>query len=128
MTMERLEGMPAGVLGFRGVGVVTAADYRGVFTPAIMAAVAAQTTINIVYVLDEEFDRYSVGAAWQDALLEGTPAAAWGRAALVTDNQAMTRALPLLAPLFPGELHSFTLSEREAAVAWVAASPEPEPE
>ena len=34
MTIEKIPGLPAGTLGYRGLGVVTADDYRTVLIPA----------------------------------------------------------------------------------------------
>ncbi|MFF0818281.1 STAS/SEC14 domain-containing protein [Rhodococcus sp. NPDC003318] len=120
MTIEKIPGLPAGTLGYRGLGVVTAEDYRTVFDPAIEAAVSAHQRVNLVYVLGDGFDRYSLGAMWQDSRLIGVPRDVWGRLALVTDHTGLGEAVHLLAFLFPGELRVFAAAGEADAIAWVS--------
>ena len=57
--IEPLEGLPAGVIGFRAVGTIEASDYRDVLDPAIDAAVAEHERIDLVFVMGDEFDHYA---------------------------------------------------------------------
>ena len=87
--IEPLEGLPAGVIGFRAVGTIEASDYRDVLDPAIDAAVAEHDRIDLVFVMGDEFDHYSLGAMLQDAKLVSVPHEAWGRAAFVTNHEVL---------------------------------------
>ncbi|MGO4343759.1 STAS/SEC14 domain-containing protein [Pedococcus sp. 2YAF34] len=118
MTITAIPDLPTGTLGFQASGVITAEDYRTVFDPAIAAAAAEHATVNLVYVLGDDFDRYSLGAMWQDVMLEGMPHETWGRVALVTDHSGLAEAIHLLAFLFPGELKIFALAKQSDAIAW----------
>ncbi|GAA4473467.1 hypothetical protein GCM10023094_07150 [Rhodococcus olei] len=120
MAIEKIPGLPAGTVGFRAVGVVTADDYRTVLDPAIDAAVDAHEQVNLVYVLGAGFDRYSLGAMWQDARMIGVPRDIWGRLALVTDHTGLGEAVHLLAFLFPGELRVFAADREADAIEWVS--------
>ncbi|MGW0041063.1 STAS/SEC14 domain-containing protein [Rhodococcus sp. NPDC003348] len=120
MTIEKIPGLPAGTLGYRGLGVVTADDYRTVLDPAIEEATAAHQRVNLVYVLGDGFDRYSLGAMWQDSRLVGVPRDIWGRLALVTDHTGLGEAVHLLAFLFPGELRVFSTDREADAIGWVS--------
>lgn len=120
MTIEKIPGLPAGTLGYRGLGVVTAEDYRTVLDPALEEAAAAHQRVNLVYILGEDFDRYSLGALWQDSRLAGAPRDIWGRLALVTDHTGLGEAVHLLAFLFPGELRVFATDREADAIEWVA--------
>ncbi|MCC2031375.1 STAS/SEC14 domain-containing protein [Microbacterium allomyrinae] len=122
--IESLHGLPDGVLGFRAVGAVEASDYESVLDPAIDAAIEAGRAVNLVYVLGEEFERYSLGALWQDARLEGKPPKIWGRIALVTDHPVIGEIIHGIAFLFPCELHIFAVSALDDAVAWAAEGPQ----
>jgi hypothetical protein len=118
--IEILPDLPPGVIGFRAVGTVTAADYREVLDPAIDAAIADAGRLDFVIVIDEEFDHYSLGAMLEDAKLLGRPLGAWDRAAFVTDRDVLTGLAVAFGGLVPGEFRVFPLDHRDEAIAWVA--------
>lgn len=118
--IEPLSDLPAGVLGFRAVGTVDAADYRKVLDPAIDEWIAKGRKVNLVYVLGEEFARYSLAALWQDMLLEGKPEASWGRVALVTNHRILGELVRGLGSLSSAEIRRFPLADRAAAIEWAA--------
>jgi hypothetical protein len=118
--IQQLPNLPDGVIGFGAVGAVDASDYKTVLDPAIDAAVAAHQKVNLVFELGEQFERYSLGAMWQDALLEGQPREVWGRVALVTDHRVIGEVIHGLAFLFPGEVKLFPVASLDEAVDWAA--------
>ena len=63
--IEPIEDAPEGVLAFKAVGKVEAADYEQVLTPAIDKAIAGGGKVRLVYELGPEYDGYSTGAAWR---------------------------------------------------------------
>jgi hypothetical protein len=117
--IELLHDLPTGVLGFRAVGTVTAADYREVLDPAIDAAVAEHGKLDFVIVIDDEFDHYSLGAMLEDAKLLGRPLSSWDRAAFVTDRDVLTGIAVAFGGLVPGEFRVFPLGRLDDALAWV---------
>lgn len=121
--IEQLPDLPDGVLGFRAVGAVSADDYRAVIDPALDAAVAAHQRLNVVFILGDDFERYTLGAMWQDAELEGEPREAWGRIALVTDHALIAEIVHGLAFLLPGEVRFFPTGQENDAIAWAAGGP-----
>jgi hypothetical protein len=122
--IETLPDLPDNVHGFRAVGTVEASDYSSVIDPAIDEVIARGEKVNLVFVLGEEFERYSLGAMWQDALLEGKPADSWGRIALVTDHAVIGEIIHGIAFLFPCELKFFPVAQLSEAVAWAGAAGE----
>lgn len=121
--IEQISPLTENVLAYRAVGEVTADDYETVLTPAIDEAIAHQRKINLVYVLGDQFERYSAGGAWQDALLEGKPHNAWGRIALVTDHSIIGEIVHALAFLVPAELKIFATTAEQEAIDWAADGP-----
>lgn len=119
--IEQLEGMPAGTIGFRAVGTVEPDDYKNVLDPAIDALLAEHDKLNLIYVIGDDFDRYSVGAIWQDVRLGARSPKVWGRIALVTDHDWLRHAMAIFDPITPGDCKVFALSEQDAAVTWVGA-------
>ncbi|MFI6431089.1 STAS/SEC14 domain-containing protein [Rhodococcus oryzae] len=118
--IETMENLPAGTLGFRATGTVTAQDYKDVLDPAIDAKIAEHEKVNIVYVLGDDLSRYTAGALWQDAELETRPRHSWGRIALVTDHEWIGTAIHLVRFLIPCEVRAFALAEEHAAIEWAS--------
>ena len=121
--IEQLQNLPDSVIGFRAVGTVEAADYESVIDPAIDATIAQGRKVNLVFVLGDEFERYSMGAMWQDALLEGKPERSWGRIALVTDHAVIGEIIHGIAFLFPCDLRIFATAALSEAVQWASEGP-----
>jgi hypothetical protein len=115
-----LEGLPTGVIGFEASGELHADDYREVLLPAIEAA-AADGDVRVVIVFPE-FEGMSGGALWEDLKMGLGHLRAWKRIALVTDVEWMIHMTKLFGWMTPGEMKHFPLADREAAIAWVAAS------
>ncbi|MBM7506032.1 STAS/SEC14 domain-containing protein [Agromyces aurantiacus] len=117
--IELLDDLPSDVIGFRAVGTVTASDYREVLDPAIDAAAASSGKLDLVLVIDDEFDHYSLGAMMEDAKLLGRPLSIWDRAAFVTDRDVLTGIAVAFGGLVPGEFRVFPLDRLDEAIAWV---------
>jgi hypothetical protein len=116
--IEELSDMPAGVIGFESTGEIRAEDYRDVVLPAIERA-AASGEVRFLIVMDE-FDGMTGGALWQDLTVGIEHMRAWRRTALVTDITWMQHLTDLIGWMTPGDLKTFPIAERDAAVAWVA--------
>ena len=121
--IEQLHELPEGVMGFRAIGTVEASDYESTIDPVIDATIAEGRKVNLVFVLGEEFERYSMGAMWQDALLEGKPDRSWGRIALVTDHTIIGEIIHGIAFLFPCDLKIFAVAAQADAVQWASEGP-----
>lgn len=121
--IEPLENLPDGVIGFRAVGTIEPDDYKDVLDPAIDAATQGGEKVRLVYVIGDDFDRYTVGALWQDSKLgAGHNIRSWERVAFVTNHDWLGHAAALFAPVIPGEIKVFPLEEQDAAVAWAGGS------
>ncbi|MFF2773831.1 STAS/SEC14 domain-containing protein [Streptomyces sp. NPDC058052] len=117
--IKRLEGMPAGVIGFEASGKLSAEDYRDTVLPVLVEAAAAGEVRFLIVVRD--FDGMSGGALWQDLKVGVEHLRAWKRVALVTDIEWMTHVTSLFGWMTPGETRTFPLGGRDEAVAWVSA-------
>jgi len=116
-----IENLPETVLGIEAVGRVEASDYETVLDPAVTAHLERNQQLRLLYVLGEDFEGYAPGAALEDAKLGIGKWSSWDRVAVVTDRDWLHDALRMLGWMFPGDVRAFRLSEREDAVAWVAA-------
>lgn len=120
--IERIADVPAGCVGFRASGEVSADDYRQVLEPTLRDA-AESGEIRMLFALDGDFEM-DVGAMVQDAKtglsLGIGHHSAWKRSAIVTDVEWIDRAMRLFAWMVPGELRVFSMAEVEQAKEWVA--------
>ena len=116
--IKELGQMPAGVIGFEATGKLRAEDYRDVVLPALERA-AKSGEVRFLIVMSE-FDGMSGGALWHDLKVGMEHFRAWKRIALVTDIEWITHLTSLFGWMTPGEMRTFSLSERDQAVAWVA--------
>jgi hypothetical protein len=116
--IKELSDMPAGVIGFEVTGKIQAEDYRDVVLPALERAVKTGE-VRFLLVMPE-FHGMSGGAVWQDLKLGIEHLRAWKRTALVTDIEWMTHLTALFGWMTPGETKTFSLGERDQAIAWVA--------
>jgi len=115
---EPMTGLPDGVVGFEAVGKIEAADYEDVLMPAI-ARGAEGGGVRLVLVLGDRFTGYSPGAMREDAGLV-SHAKAWRRTAVVSDLGWVGHLATAFGWMVPGKFRHFGLSERDAAIAWVA--------
>jgi SpoIIAA-like len=116
--ITELNDLPEGVIGFEAEGKLGAEDYRDVVQPAIERAGKAGEIRAVIVIKD--FDGMSGGALWQDLKMGVEYLRAWKRAAVVTDIAWMTRLTAMFGWMTPGEVKTFPLAEREAAIRWVA--------
>ncbi|HEY9365799.1 MAG TPA: STAS/SEC14 domain-containing protein [Agromyces sp.] len=121
--IEPIPDLPEGVIGFRAIGTIHAADYRAVLIPAIEAVLAEHEHVNVVAVLGDDFDHLSIGAMWEDAKLVGLPLSSWGRAAIVTDHDVLAGVATAFGGLVPGGFRVFPVDQERAAIDWAAEYP-----
>jgi hypothetical protein len=112
--------LPAGVIGFEVAGKLAAEDYRDTLDPALKAA-AETGEIRLVLVMPE-FEGMQAGAVWEDTKAGFSHWQAWKRIAVVTDIEWMSHAIQWLGWMSPGQVKTFPIADRAAAIEWAAAS------
>jgi hypothetical protein len=121
--IERMEDVPAGVMGLRGEGKLTKDDYVSVLEPALNEAVDSGDA-RVVFVL-EGFDGLELAAFPEDAKtgfgIEFKHRDAWKKLAFVTDSEWVAKAMHMFEWLTPGEVRIYTLDQLEEAKSWAAA-------
>jgi hypothetical protein len=122
--VERVEGLPTGVLGFRLSGKLTRDEYQDELMQPIYGALERGEELNLFFEFPDDFDGLDLGAIWEDMKAAGSVGlkhrAAWGRMALVTDKDWLRHGVSAFGWLSPGELRVFEPAERDSAVSWVA--------
>ncbi|HET6552748.1 MAG TPA: STAS/SEC14 domain-containing protein [Dyella sp.] len=117
--IEQISGLPAGALGFRASGQVTAADYERVLVPDVEAAFALNRKLRLLYHVGTEFTGFEPGAMWEDAMLGFRHFSGWDRVALVTDVQWLRVASLAMGFAIPAHFKLFHNAELDAALAWI---------
>jgi hypothetical protein len=115
-----LEGLPDNVLGAEASGKVTDEDYENVLVPAARKKLEAHGQIRFLYVLGGDFDRWTMGAMWEDAKLGFADRHAWEKVAVVSDKDWLKHTVRAFGWMIPGDVRVFDLDEMDDAKAWVA--------
>jgi hypothetical protein len=125
--VERIEGLPAGVLGFRLTGKLSRDEYHDALMQPIYAALERGEKLKILVELPDEFRGLDLGALWEDLRAAGSVGlkqrAAWQKFALVTEKDWVRHGVSAFGWISPGELRVFDDGEREQAVAWLGEQP-----
>jgi hypothetical protein len=121
--VERMDDVPAGVIGLRASGKLTKADYTGVLEPALKEAMDSGQA-RVVFVLTD-FDGLDLDATFEDIKtglgVEFAHRKEWKRLTLVTDVDWVARAMRMFAWAMPGELAVYDdLDKLEEAKSWAA--------
>jgi hypothetical protein len=122
--IEQMQGLPAGTLGFRAIGQVTADDYQRVMVPDVEAAFALNRKLRLIYHIGEEFTGFDPGAMWDDARLGMRHFSSWDRIALVTDVQWLRMTATAMGFAVPAQFRLFGNAELAEAKRWIS---EPSP-
>jgi hypothetical protein len=119
--IEQITDLPAGVLGFRAHGQITAADYENVLVPDVEAAFALNPKLRMLYHAGEDFIGFDPGAMWDDAKLGFRHFSGWERVALVTDVGWLRAGARAMGFAMPGEFRLFSNAQLAEARAWLLA-------
>jgi SpoIIAA-like len=120
--IEQIEGLPAGTLGFRARGQVTAGDYERVIVPDVEAAFALNRKLRVLYITAEDFTGFDPGAMWDDAKMGMRHFSGWDRVALVSDVPWLRTTTSAMSFMIPAEIRLFHLSEQDEAKRWITES------
>jgi len=119
--IEKLEGFPGDVLGFRCKGFVTRRDYEDVLVPAVDRALQAHDKLRLYYEIDPEFTGFEPGAMWADFKVGVEHLLRWERIAVVTDIEWIGHSIRAFGFMMPAELRVFPLNESAEARAWLVS-------
>jgi hypothetical protein len=100
-------------------GTLTARDYERELIPKLDELLSKNSTINILFVMDETFSGWSMNAAWDDATYALKHRAQFDRIAVVGGPAWVGWCMRAGAFLMSGEIRSFASGELESALQWV---------
>ena len=121
--IEVMNDLPDNVLGVRATGKVTSADYMQTLVPALEDKLTRFKKARLLYVIGNEFEGYSGGAAWEDAKVGMKHFTSFERVAIVTDIDWIENTARAFGFVFPGEVRVFDDDDLEDARRWVCEPP-----
>ena len=119
--IAQIEGLPAGTLGFRAHGQVTAEDYKNIVVPDVEAAFALNRKLRLLYVTAYDFTGFDPGAMWNDAKLGARHFSGWDRVALVTDVVWLRGTATAFSFAIPAQFRLFHGTEIDDARRWITS-------
>jgi hypothetical protein len=119
--IAQIEGLPAGTLGFRAHGQVTADDYERIVVPDVEAAFALNRKLRLLYVTADDFTGFDPGAMWNDAKIGARHFSGWDRVALVTDVPWLRGTATAFSFAIPAEFGLFESADLDKAIDWIKA-------
>jgi hypothetical protein len=118
--LELLQGLPDNVMALRGIGEVTANDYKTVLVPAVEEKLGKHKQIRLLYVLGNDFEKYSLPAAWEDTKVGMKHFTSWDRIGIVADVDWVKHAVKVIGFAMPCEVRLFDNAELEEARQWIS--------
>ncbi|QAU22699.1 STAS/SEC14 domain-containing protein [Dyella sp. M7H15-1] len=118
--IEQLPSLPAGILGFRLRGIVTADDYESVMVPDIEAAFALNRKVRSIIHLGDDFTGFAPGAMWDDVKLGFRHISGWERTAVVTDVGWVRVMSSVFGFAIPSHFKLFSNAQMDDAMRWIA--------
>jgi len=107
-------------LGIRASGTLTDADYKGVLIPKLEELFDTHGKLDILLYLDDGFEGWDAGAAWDDAAFGMRHRADFEKLAVVGGPGWVQKGLKAFAFLMKGEIRTYPADKLETAWEWVA--------
>lgn len=111
-------------LGFSATGEVTAEDYEQILIPIVQDRLDGYGKARLLMHFGEDFEGYSLGAAWDDAKFGLMHIGDFEKLAVVSDAGWIRRAVKVIAPFVRYPVHVFHDTELEAAKQWITEAAE----
>jgi SpoIIAA-like len=120
--IERMDDLPAGVVGLRASGKLSKDDYESVLEPALKEATDSGEA-RVLFVLPD-FDGLEPGAWVEDVKtglkVEARNRSAWKKLAFVSGVDWVSKATRMFTWAMPGELAVYEMDDLDKATEWIA--------
>ena len=122
--LEKLTGLPGGVVGLKAIGRVSKDDYQTTFEPILDDARREGRRLRFALELGSEFEGMTPAAAWEDIKVGLRSTRLFDGCAVVTDLNWVRDAVSLVGFMMPCPVKIFGNAERSDAIAWLGSLPE----
>ncbi|MGV0716396.1 STAS/SEC14 domain-containing protein [Mycolicibacterium sp. XJ662] len=110
------------VLVVHARGKLTRADYRDILAPRMQSLLDETDSLRVMFVMDEPFEGWNLGAAWENTLLDIRHRRDFEKVAMVGAPKWEEWCVKVAAALLmKGQLATFPLDERAQAWKWLRA-------
>ncbi len=117
--IEIVPSLKDNVLAVKAVGKVTGEDYSQVLIPAVEERLNKYDKIRFIYDLGRDFQGFTAGALWDDALVGFRHLTAFEKIAVVSDEEWITAAVRFFALFIPCPVKIFRTGEMSTAQLWI---------
>ena len=118
--IEVMDESSGDILGVRATGKLSQADYQDVLTPRIELLLRQFRTVNVLFLMDEAFDCWSLGAAWANTVLVLKHRRDFEKVAMVGGPRwEEWCAKKAASPLMKCEMRTFRFDRLPEAWAWL---------
>lgn len=117
--IKKIENLKEGVIGFHASGIVTKEDYTDTIIPEVEKTLKTHNKLNVLYVLDEDFDHYAWQAMFEDTMVGIMHPFSWEKIAIVTNVEWMLNAVKYMRPFIPFKIQTYASSELDNATQWL---------
>lgn len=121
--LEKLSGIPDGIVGVKAIGKLTREDYASVLDPLFYEARREGRRLRALFEVGPEFAGFTPGAAWEDAKLGLRSLRTFAGCAVTTDHEWIRDATRFAGFFLPCPVKVFPTRERDKAVAWLGSLP-----
>lgn len=112
----------ADVLVVHARGKLSREDYRDVLAPRVRSLLEQSGTLRVMFVMDDRFEGWTLGAAWENTLLDIKHRRDFEKVAMVGAPKWEEWCVNVAAALLMrGQLETFALDERAQAWKWLCA-------
>jgi hypothetical protein len=118
---EFREERGSGFLDIRAHGRLTSDDYRHALAPRLESTLRRCEKIRVLFVMDETFEGWTLGAAWLNTSLDIRHRKDFEKLAIVGAPTWEEWCLKLAALLIAGEIRTFKPDQLHLARAWLHA-------
>lgn len=117
--IKLISDLPDGAIGFEASGIVSASEYEAIVIPTVDAAAAGGRKLRMLYHVTPGFEKFEVGAMWDDAKVGLKHLASWEKIAVVTDVGWIRTGVKIIGFAIPGEVQVFDNGGLSDAKAWL---------
>ena len=104
------------IFGVKASGKLTHSDYRQILIPRLESLFEQHGKLNVLFLMDADFDGWELDAAWDDASYGLRHNADFGKLAIVGGPAWVEWCIKLAGFLMKGEIRVF--SSQQVAEAW----------
>lgn len=118
--IEVMDECHGNIVGLRATGKLTAADYRDVIAPRIQSLLERFRRLRVLFLMDESFDGWSLGAAWANTVLDLKHRRHFDKIAMVGAPEWEQWCVNLAAAaLMKGQMRTFQREQLTEALDWL---------